>query len=432
MSEQNVERNLERKPEQGGITFREIFQMRCFQKVNVLTGKSVLNRVITGAHVVEIKESANWIRPGDLVFTSGVAFQNTEKDLNELIRGCEEAKASGLVVELGKYILSIGDETLNLAASMDVILLSISYEVSISEVIAQVYYHLYAQNEQSQNMESLMKQILYGDAEEAEEHLALYCYDPEKKHMGMVIGTDVCRERKLTEEESRALLRAARIIFTEQKGLLYLAEDTGVLLVAELEQKGNIHILMEHKRKDFQAYYRLSNPNAVVNFGVGNVFCGKEGIARSLSQAKQAFHMVNACKVKEGIRYYNELGIYRIFFSLPDDQVLRDLYHSILDDLILYDEKNHSELVPTLQIYLQEMGNITETAERMYVHRNTVKYRVKRIEEILGYDIHDFNSAFHLRLAYKIKKYLGDDLSTADKQSPKILSGMDIGFPMAK
>ena len=88
-----------------------------------------------------------------------------------------------------------------------------------------------------------------------------------------------------------------------------------------------------------------------------------------------------------------------------NDIELKDFVMEILGELIQYDEENNSDYVNTLQVYLEEGKNIGETAQKLYVHRNTIKYRVTKVEEILNIDLEDTNTVFNLQFAFKIRKY---------------------------
>ena len=140
--------------------------------------------------------------------------------------------------------------------------------------------------------------------------------------------------------------------------------------------------------------------------GIGNAFGGVDAIKDSVMEAKKAYRVLRSCQAQQGVRYYDEIGIYRIFFDLKSEDVLRHLLQEILGDLVAYDEKNNSEMVYTLEKYLEEDCNIAKTTEQLFLHRNTVKYRIKRIEDILGKDLKDVTVQFNLRLAFKIKRYL--------------------------
>ena len=72
-----------------------------------------------------------------------------------------------------------------------------------------------------------------------------------------------------------------------------------------------------------------------------------------------------------------------------------------------YDDENGSDMVHTLEVFLEQGCNIAAATDALYVHRHTVKYRIKRIEEIMNIDLKDVTVRFNLRLAFKIMHYLG-------------------------
>lgn len=73
--------------------------------------------------------------------------------------------------------------------------------------------------------------------------------------------------------------------------------------------------------------------------------------------------------------------------------------------LIMHAQENGTELLDTLRVYLKCGRSKAETAKQMYVHVNTVKYRISQIQSITGLDIGDDNTAFHLMMAYKMFEY---------------------------
>lgn len=84
---------------------------------------------------------------------------------------------------------------------------------------------------------------------------------------------------------------------------------------------------------------------------------------------------------------------------------LREFYHYNLKKLT---DPSVSEmaLMQTLAVYLETHCQISETAKRLYVHRNTIIYRLEKIEELLGKSIKDPDTTLHLRLALRIQQTL--------------------------
>ena len=109
----------------------------------------------------------------------------------------------------------------------------------------------------------------------------------------------------------------------------------------------------------------------------------------------------NNCIIK-----YGDLGIFRLFFEINDYTEMKKLFNENLLKLKEYDKKNSSNLLQTLTIYLRENRNLGKTAEILYIHRNTIKYRVKRIEEILDCDLKDEEVIFNIKLCIRIGIFL--------------------------
>ena len=100
---------------------------------------------------------------------------------------------------------------------------------------------------------------------------------------------------------------------------------------------------------------------------------------------------------KGTIFHYDDLGFYRLIVNQTDSEELKAFYRDTLEPLVAYDKNNQTFLVPTLEAYLKNNGNITSTAQNLFVHYNTVKYRLEQIEELLEITLKDAKSA----LTYK-------------------------------
>ncbi|WP_416386792.1 helix-turn-helix domain-containing protein [Blautia producta] len=78
--------------------------------------------------------------------------------------------------------------------------------------------------------------------------------------------------------------------------------------------------------------------------------------------------------------------------------------HPALSVLDRYDCRNHTELKKTLKEYLNCERNYVKTAARLYIHRNSLLYRLKRIEELTGIDLDNEEIRLHLMLSYLLEE----------------------------
>ena len=101
-----------------------------------------------------------------------------------------------------------------------------------------------------------------------------------------------------------------------------------------------------------------------------------------------------------------------MLFSSEDQEILKE-YTLCLKPIIDYDRKHNSDLVRTLAVYLKSGKSIQKVAAELACHRNTINYRMKRIEELLYFDIDEYENAFILELAFRVLEYL-DQLKLED------------------
>jgi DNA-binding PucR family transcriptional regulator len=87
--------------------------------------------------------------------------------------------------------------------------------------------------------------------------------------------------------------------------------------------------------------------------------------------------------------------------SVPGS-VLRSFRDRLLGPLLAYDERHHAELLPTLREFLACSGSWHACAAKMYVHVNTVRYRIRRIEELTGRDLSSLDDQVDFFLALRI------------------------------
>jgi DNA-binding PucR family transcriptional regulator len=107
----------------------------------------------------------------------------------------------------------------------------------------------------------------------------------------------------------------------------------------------------------------------------------------------------------EHIYHYQRLGIYQFFDVLLEKRKHVEYENYSLTKLHEYDEKHNSNLVETLEVFLNKDNNINDAAKELNVHANTLNYRLKRISEIGDVDFKDPNQKMLLYLDLKLEKY---------------------------
>lgn len=104
--------------------------------------------------------------------------------------------------------------------------------------------------------------------------------------------------------------------------------------------------------------------------------------------------------------YIGDLGVYQLILSLSDREKLVDFMNRTLGDLIDYDHRQRADLIKTLEAFFACHGNLSQTADMLIVHRNTLLYRMNRINEIAQIDLNRPETRLALHLALTIRRLL--------------------------
>ncbi len=121
--------------------------------------------------------------------------------------------------------------------------------------------------------------------------------------------------------------------------------------------------------------------------GVGGVYDKLEKAGKSYKEAKSALSIVKKYERKGSIIFFEDIGIHRILSMVSDSEEIRNFCDDFLSDLQKYDLENGNVLMETFHMYLLCDCGIKGTAQKLFLHPNTVAYRIKKIKQIIKHDL---------------------------------------------
>ncbi|MDF2855756.1 MAG: transcriptional regulator, CdaR [Neobacillus sp.] len=134
-------------------------------------------------------------------------------------------------------------------------------------------------------------------------------------------------------------------------------------------------------------------------FGIGRFYPQIKDLCRSYQEGKLALQLSTK---KTTITHYEDLGITRLLASLHREQIV-DFSQEYLTDLIVEDKQQNTELLTTLEVYLNENMNLKSTADKLFIHPNTLRNHIKKIESTLRVDLQNTEDIVNLFIALKIR-----------------------------
>lgn len=146
----------------------------------------------------------------------------------------------------------------------------------------------------------------------------------------------------------------------------------------------------------------LSHPACRLLVAAGSARQAQTGsVARSFDEAQEALNIALALSQEEGVVAFSELGVLHWLYHLPAGAAEENGYLHDVRALERYDAERDTDLLKTLEAYLDAGGSLVEAAESLYVHRNTLLQRIERIQELTGRDLRNPQQRLNLVVALK-------------------------------
>ncbi|MCU0475270.1 MAG: helix-turn-helix domain-containing protein [Anaerolineae bacterium] len=146
-------------------------------------------------------------------------------------------------------------------------------------------------------------------------------------------------------------------------------------------------------------------PSNKAALGLGQIAREVSGWRSSYRDARQALDLARRLQTDTPL-YIGDLGVYQLILNLSDTEMLKEFCQHTLGSLLDYDQRQNADLIKTLEAFFHCHGNLSQTAEQLIVHRNTLLYRMNRINEIAGIDLDRPETRLALHLALTIRRLL--------------------------
>ena len=146
--------------------------------------------------------------------------------------------------------------------------------------------------------------------------------------------------------------------------------------------------------------------DAGLTIGISEVDRGVAGAARRTREAVDAATVGRSLAARGGAVAYGQIGAYRYLVHMELDQAPQDSYGRAVEELMRYDRRRNAQLVETLECYLDSRSSVAASGRALFIHPNTVRQRLERIESITGLDLHAAD-LLSLELALKLARLRG-------------------------
>jgi purine catabolism regulator len=225
-------------------------------------------------------------------------------------------------------------------------------------------------------------------------------YDPDGRHAAIV--ADWVKKEHPTYRRLETLVHG--LIGSFPTGVLTQARENEMVIFGRLEPRQGIETA-RHIAENIRRQASAEFPNDPLGIGIGRPVDALIGLRDSYREARQALSMARRLAEPNPL-YFGDLNVYRLLFQLEYSPDLASFCQETIGKLIEYDRAQGTDLIETLSSYFAHKSNLSQTAEALFVHRNTLLYRMERIREISGLDLDNPETRLSIQLALRANRLL--------------------------
>ncbi|MEV4184479.1 PucR family transcriptional regulator ligand-binding domain-containing protein [Streptosporangium canum] len=504
-----------------GVAVGEVLGVSTLAGARLIAGERGLGRIVQRLNVMEVPDVLAWVKPHELLLTTGYPLRNTPQSLDRLVADLDERGLAALAIKLGRYLDRLPEEMVEQADRLGFPLIQLPDDVGFDDILNQVLTDILnrqaavlARAEEAHR--ALVQVVLAGGglrevtAEVAglldvavavldgtgqvlaaagpAEHLATLPGTPEGGHtslpvvagghhhgrivacgpVGSVSDSDVgileraatvaalvvTRQEAVNAVESKYRADFLRDVLTGRAGgserVAARAKAFGwdlerpvTVLVAELDPEGDERVAQDRLVTCWTAAMRRHDPRgAVAGFshevvtivdaavdagrlakdaaaafaeclpatfstGASRTAAGAEALPEAYGQALKAARVGRQLHGPAAVAHFDQLGVYRLLSLVSDTAELHAFVRETLGPLAADADAENADLRRTLQVLLDTNLNVAETARRLHFHYNTLRYRIGKLERMLGNFTEDAHLRLNLTLALHVLRMRG-------------------------
>lgn len=365
---------------------KDLLTIPSMEKAKVIAGKEGLDRGIRWAYKAESMEFSRWIHGQELLIVSTPVIKSPEFDLFLLIKKAIKNQMSGVLLLAGEdYVERISKEVLRLCKMERFPMIALPWNVPLVDVFEELGHAIAYHDQLDSGKEDLLSGIIFGntidlDVLKMQSEIIGYDITPPQKIFAVHFYKEGESAVSMTRTEKQAAEKAISNTM-ETAGIPVLISHysnnvVGMFRTGEEEEQKILNEAVGHLKEVLDGY----------NFYFG---CGRACVF--LEQLKESFQEASKCIAlgkklgRDGkVLFWENLGFYHLLMTFESREPLEEFSHAVIGGLIQYDRENNTSLLETLETYLEQNCSLKHTAEILYTHRNTVKYRIRRIQEITG------------------------------------------------
>lgn len=349
-------------------------------KMELVAGQNGWANSISWLLMVEDTTIMENFKGKELAVTMGAGFR-TEQDLLSLVEILDRHHAAGLVVNTGYYVKEIPASVRAYCNAHDLPLLQVPWVIEMSEMIKDLTVRIFLQTETDEQISSAFIKSIESPQriEEYREKLSA-SFDVDGKFQVVLITTEGLDSMDTLDRKRIGYRLQIYMENVSHNAHFFYYNGYFAVIMNEVSEMQKEDII-----QGFLMRTRHRMPDKTIYCGEGSAVLDVANVHISFARAEYALR--SAMQKKQTFLQFDKLGVERILYSVTDELLMQQMGSQTLQPLLDYDAGHHADFVETLFCYLKNNGSVKAVADEMFIHKNTIVYRMSKIKELLQADL---------------------------------------------
>lgn len=388
------------------VELNKLLEKVTHMDITIIAGEKGLSNMVSWVHMIETKEASTFLEGGEIAFVTGIGLSNSLSILN-LVEHIWKNHATGVVLNTGPFLEKIPQEVIDFGNQHDFPIFTVPWKIHIAEIM-RIFSYMITKSEQA-NLEiaAAFKNALFFPKQEE-----LYVVPLSQHGFNLNWNYYSCAIRIMQSARhsiSQKRLEAVCLDIDNhlqhrkyKKFAIFYNENQLIAITGNYTEETmdaftyDIHEYLSHYLRKNEHFY----------ISIGKCTKSIRCLYKSYRQALSIQNFLQNGKNNSNLLSYSDMGIYKLLLGIEDKDIMKEYYEKTIQPLITYDQKNDSDLSKVLWCYLKHNGSVKDTADELFVHRNTINYKLNRVAEILNLNLSSLDTRLQLTLGFMLQDML--------------------------
>ncbi len=388
------------------ITIRDALQLEAYSSCQLIAGKKGINNIVLYMDSMEVPDIQPWLRANLLMITTGYSIKDDPPALKQLVQDLHNTGCAGLAIKT-RFLGSIPQEIIDEADSLSLPIILIPDSTSVASLVLPLMNMIY--DDQNIFVQSkyffidLISQSIHSEQEARMRAEAMHWPKPPMKLLLFRRNTSPVKDeqRQYYRQEQELMQKIYRRVIESIPAPLLLPINDNIILLVPDTPTPDLQSFCAEMLDYFNHTLSMD-----VTIGISDTFHSYTRLHTAFQDAVDAIKIGEIEGTDQKIVPIDHLRFEQALLEFSCNSRLKTYIEGVFAPLEKYDSENNGSLVDTMRIFVKNLGSKAKTSEDLFLHRNSLIYRIKKIEEITDLSLSDKKTISNLSLIFKIYPYI--------------------------